>query len=423
MDDLGDFFADVEEAAAASSSTAPPGPPASVPESTSTQSLAPSSTPPTKESEAAHISETWSSLPSGSEAEKLAGKPSIGPSVGPSVSNGISTSTASSQSSSSSSHSEQGKKRKRVAVVVSQPAKRYSVRVGSCLLSFCLSLSNFLFVILCIASSLKMQASNPRPAKAARGAYDSSTKLYAPQHNISSSGSLPMHSAASRQAREAIAAATAAAASGASITATRSSASAADDGPSQQPPIGDSSSSSTSRSSASSSGTERFPPSVAVASQQIGFTQIFNAKPTERRLDHLSARGIDNRPAWMRKREQDSRKVGGQGKEVGVLRGDQTGSKWRDKNLEKVNAKWGTNDFRAFIGNIGPESSEKKIFEHLKPLYPSLQDVHLLRDKRTGKIRGYGFMSFSDGFDMIKCIKVCWSCFVFLSTASLSTVS
>ena len=40
----------------------------------------------------------------------------------------------------------------------------------------------------------------------------------------------------------------------------------------------------------------------------------------------------------------------------------------------------------------------------LGPLYSSLRGCNLVRD-RDQKIKGYGFLSFGDGFEMMKCIK------------------
>lgn len=76
------------------------------------------------------------------------------------------------------------------------------------------------------------------------------------------------------------------------------------------------------------------------------------------------------------------------------------GEIWVDKSL----AEWPENDFRIFVGNIGPDVSEQilnKAFEH----YKSFQMCKVVIDKASGKPRGYGFVSFGDAKEGALAIK------------------
>ncbi|XP_063724150.1 RNA-binding protein 42-like [Symsagittifera roscoffensis] len=76
------------------------------------------------------------------------------------------------------------------------------------------------------------------------------------------------------------------------------------------------------------------------------------------------------------------------------------GETWEDMSLHD----WDPNDFRVFCGDLGNEVSD----DHLRRAfsqYPSLQRVKVVRDKRTNKTKGYGFLSFSDSADYVRAMK------------------
>jgi RNA recognition motif-containing protein len=61
-------------------------------------------------------------------------------------------------------------------------------------------------------------------------------------------------------------------------------------------------------------------------------------------------------------------------------------------------------DHRLFCGDLGNEVSEQlltKVFER----YPSFARAKVIRDKRTGKSKGFGFVSFTVLGDMISALK------------------
>ena len=92
------------------------------------------------------------------------------------------------------------------------------------------------------------------------------------------------------------------------------------------------------------------------------------------------------------------------------------GEVWEDKTLME----WDINDFRLFCGDLGNDVTDQvkdfevyhKIFHiNLQVLtrtfsrYPSFQMAKVVRDKRSNKTKGYGFVSFKDPGDFTKAIK------------------
>lgn len=73
------------------------------------------------------------------------------------------------------------------------------------------------------------------------------------------------------------------------------------------------------------------------------------------------------------------------------------GEVWEDPTLQE----WDDNDFRLFAGDLGNEVTDELLFKAFSK-YPSLQRTRVVRDKRTGKTRGYGFLSFKDPNDFVK---------------------
>lgn len=70
------------------------------------------------------------------------------------------------------------------------------------------------------------------------------------------------------------------------------------------------------------------------------------------------------------------------------------GHVWNDPTLDD----WPDNDFRVFCGDIGNEVTDSllaKTFAH----YPSFAKAKVVRDPKSGKSKGYGFLSFMDPFD------------------------
>ena len=73
---------------------------------------------------------------------------------------------------------------------------------------------------------------------------------------------------------------------------------------------------------------------------------------------------------------------------------------WKDETLKE----WKKDDYRIFVGNLGNEKNDENLvacFRH----NDSLLKAKIIRDKKTKKSRGYGFVSFWDSADYIKAMK------------------
>ena len=68
------------------------------------------------------------------------------------------------------------------------------------------------------------------------------------------------------------------------------------------------------------------------------------------------------------------------------------GTSWTDNTL----LEWDPAHFRLFVGNLAGEVTDESLLKAFSK-YPSVQKARVVRDKRTTKSKGYGFVSFSDG--------------------------
>ncbi|KAH8814858.1 hypothetical protein F5884DRAFT_770220 [Xylogone sp. PMI_703] len=73
------------------------------------------------------------------------------------------------------------------------------------------------------------------------------------------------------------------------------------------------------------------------------------------------------------------------------------GTQWTDSTL----LEWDPAHFRLFVGNLAGEVTDDSLYKAFSR-WPSLQKARVIRDKRTTKSKGYGFVSFSDGDDFFK---------------------
>jgi hypothetical protein len=76
------------------------------------------------------------------------------------------------------------------------------------------------------------------------------------------------------------------------------------------------------------------------------------------------------------------------------------GQSWEDPTL----ADWPENDFRLFCGDLGNEVNDEVLTKAFSR-YASFIMARVVRDKRTGKTRGYGFVSFSNPSDLALALK------------------
>jgi hypothetical protein len=73
------------------------------------------------------------------------------------------------------------------------------------------------------------------------------------------------------------------------------------------------------------------------------------------------------------------------------------GEVWEDTTLQD----WDDNDFRLFAGDLGNEVTEELLYKAFSK-YPSLLRTRVVRDTRTMKSRGFGFISFKDPDDFVR---------------------
>ncbi|WOK98536.1 RNA-binding protein 42 [Canna indica] len=76
------------------------------------------------------------------------------------------------------------------------------------------------------------------------------------------------------------------------------------------------------------------------------------------------------------------------------------GQSWEDPTLSD----WPENDFRLFCGDLGNEVNDDVLSKSFSR-FPSFNMARVVRDKRTGKTKGYGFVSFSNPSDLAAAIK------------------
>ena len=83
--------------------------------------------------------------------------------------------------------------------------------------------------------------------------------------------------------------------------------------------------------------------------------------------------------------------TGADGKKKTVVRSG-GGQTWQDPSL----LEWDPAHFRIFVGNLAGEVTDESLLKAFAK-FPSVQKARVVRDKRTTKSKGYGFVSFSDG--------------------------
>ena len=58
---------------------------------------------------------------------------------------------------------------------------------------------------------------------------------------------------------------------------------------------------------------------------------------------------------------------------------------------------------KMFIGGVRDDTSDEQVREAFEP-FGSVVEVNLIRDKTTGKCKGFGFITFNDYDAVDKCI-------------------
>ncbi|RDY12706.1 RNA-binding protein 42 [Mucuna pruriens] len=76
------------------------------------------------------------------------------------------------------------------------------------------------------------------------------------------------------------------------------------------------------------------------------------------------------------------------------------GQSWEDPIL----AEWPEDDYRLFCGDLGNEVNDDVLSKAFSR-FPSFNLARVVRDKRTGKTKGYGFVSFANPADLAAALK------------------
>lgn len=76
------------------------------------------------------------------------------------------------------------------------------------------------------------------------------------------------------------------------------------------------------------------------------------------------------------------------------------GQTWEDATLQE----WDSDDFRIFCGDLGNDVNED-ILTRAFNKYPSFVKCKVIREKRTNKSKGYGFISFKEPSDFIRAMR------------------
>lgn len=83
------------------------------------------------------------------------------------------------------------------------------------------------------------------------------------------------------------------------------------------------------------------------------------------------------------------------------------GKIWNDMSLSE----WPDNDYRIFCGDLGNEVNDSTLAKVFVK-YASFAKAKVIRNKRTQKTKGYGFVSFLDPFDATTALREMQGCYV-----------
>lgn len=93
----------------------------------------------------------------------------------------------------------------------------------------------------------------------------------------------------------------------------------------------------------------------------------------------------------------DYKRRGGKNRKLMRTAGGQT---WEDSSLQD----WDEDDFRIFCGDLGNDVTDELLTRTFSK-FGSFIKAKVVRDKRTNKSKGFGFVSFKDPADFIRAMK------------------
>jgi RNA recognition motif-containing protein len=134
------------------------------------------------------------------------------------------------------------------------------------------------------------------------------------------------------------------------------------------------------------------------SSSQINVNSL-NTNPTSLSKKKPHSKRIKKNAINEEKNERRTKRLKMMKKKWKVLR-KSGGEVWEDPTLEE----WPENDYRIFCGDLGNEVTDDILANAFRK-YSSFQKARVIRDRRTGKSKGYGFISIGDANDYIKAMR------------------
>lgn len=131
---------------------------------------------------------------------------------------------------------------------------------------------------------------------------------------------------------------------------------------------------------------------------KIGFkSAIIQSKPSKKEENPAKL----NEPAFHVQKDSDDNKYNEKtedqkSKPNPTLR-SAGGEVWQDPSL----AEWDPHDYRLFIGDLSKDAQDTHL-EQVFSRFPSFQKAKVVKDYRTGKSKGYGFVSLKSADDYLK---------------------
>lgn len=113
--------------------------------------------------------------------------------------------------------------------------------------------------------------------------------------------------------------------------------------------------------------------------------------------EELAAQQSAYNPENAHQKEGKPKHVKGQARRTVLRKG--AGEVWEDQTL----LEWDPKHFRLFIGDLGNDVNDEDLVKAFGPEkgWKSFVKAKVIRDKVTGKTRGYGFVSYSDPEDFM----------------------
>lgn len=105
-------------------------------------------------------------------------------------------------------------------------------------------------------------------------------------------------------------------------------------------------------------------------------------------------------PQEVEREAAEQKKVKREAAEPKGVRREAAGKTWFDPTLSE----WDPNDFRIFVGDLGKEVDDQML-QAAFIRFASFKKAKVVKEQRTGKSKGYGFVSFSHADDFLTALR------------------